>query len=259
MKRLGRCAGRDSWYADAASVETAWVSAACDRWSYGRIRAPAASSWRLVDGMDRTSMASRSSWTLRHRVVSIWCGGVACLGAATARADGLAVQIFGGPDDSGHNYSWTIENDYAAAIVRVEFPHYLADLFTPPNGWTPTITHPAWEGPAAGTCTAVANDVAHGIKRGGSGVFTMRIGPYSGMSGVRTDLGKVRVTFSDGVAVEIVAKVPVGESLLSRYVTLIGFGLIATMAMLIRSVRARRLRRLTAGRAAPAVSESASA
>ena len=46
------------------------------------------------------------------------------------------VTITGGAYKSGKQYVWTVTNEYGSAVVRVEFPHYMADLLTIPTGWT---------------------------------------------------------------------------------------------------------------------------
>jgi len=62
-------------------------------------------------------------------VIAIW------VGLAFART-APKVTITGRADKSGKQYVWTVTNEYCSAVVRVEFPHYMADLFTSPTGWT---------------------------------------------------------------------------------------------------------------------------
>ena len=55
--------------------------------------------------------------------------------ASPAAAQENLVVIEGEPDESGHNYQWTVTNQHDSPIVEIEFPHFRADLFTAPEGW----------------------------------------------------------------------------------------------------------------------------
>jgi hypothetical protein len=172
-------------------------------------------------------------------------GGITVVICLTQLADSNAVaqslvDISGGPDETGHRYTWTVRNNNDSPIVFVEFPHYGADLFTVPDGWTEEIVHPATEGPGKeGRCTAAARSAEHAIRTGGSATFSLRLGPYAGTWGVRHGEGDVIIRFADGTQTTARAPAPRMESTFSRYLPLIVVGLVL-LVLLVR--RSRRLR-----------------
>ncbi len=161
------------------------------------------------------------------------------LGILTAEGQTL-VTISGGPDETGHRYTWTVRNNKDSAIVFVAFPHYGADLFTAPEGWTREIVHPATEGPGKeGRCTAAARSAEHAIRPGGSATFSLRLGPYAGTWGVRHGEGDVVIRFADGTQTTARAPAPRMESTFSRYLPLIVVGLVLLVLLFRRSRRLR--------------------
>ena len=61
-------------------------------------------------------------------------GGV--IPGVAAANEGRRVTIVGGADATGHRYTWTVTNEDTSPIVYVEFPHYRANLFFSPHGWS---------------------------------------------------------------------------------------------------------------------------
>lgn len=171
-----------------------------------------------------------------------WALLIAMIAGSHAPAADPAVTITGGPDESAHNYAWTIQNDHNRPIVYVQFPHFRADLFNPPDGWTGAIIQPTGQASATGKCTAVVNDQSRGIHPGSSAVFAMRIGPYAGNYGARPGEGDVLIRFADGTETTVRAMVPSRESFLGRHLSLFAFCSIVIVALLVRAARKRRTR-----------------
>ena len=156
---------------------------------------------------------------------------------AAARAQDK-VTITGGSDETGHNYSWTVNNHHTTAIVTVVFPHYQADLFVPPSGWESENTHMVATGEATspGTCTAKVSNPADGIASGASATFTLRVGPR----GAKRGSGDVLVRFADGTETTVVTEVPTRELFLGRYLGLVGLGVMFGIFLLYRLLRSPR-------------------
>ena len=159
---------------------------------------------------------------------------------AASAAGQTLVTISGGPDDTGHHYTWTVRNDHDCPIVFVEFPHYAADLFTPPTGWDREIVHPATGGPSReGRCRATAPAPSDGIVPGTTATFSLRLGPYAGTWGVRLGQGDALIRFADGTEVVLSVPAPRMESALSRHLPLLVVGVVL---LVLASRGARRLR-----------------
>jgi hypothetical protein len=128
-----------------------------------------------------------------------------CLVASVVHADEpTKVEIEGEPDITGHNYEWRVTNRYKSPIVYLEFPHWHADIFTGPDGWstkdsTYLVNVDVPDLPGIGIAKA---DSTHSIRRGSSASFYMRVAP----KGADRGTGQVKVRFEDGT-VEFVPNV----------------------------------------------------
>lgn len=147
--------------------------------------------------------------------------------------------IEGEPDESGHNYQWTVTNQHTSSIVEIEFPHFRADLFTTPEGWRQETTFLVNIGVAEkeGVCKAIAPGPAGGIAPGQNSPFTMRVTAKGAKRGFAT----VTVLFADGTTalVNHVA-LPQREEVLSRFVGLLGLGGVVGVVILVRTLRGRK-------------------
>jgi hypothetical protein len=156
----------------------------------------------------------------------------------------LPVQVEGGPDASGHLYTWTVTNRGSSAITAVEFPAWNADLFQPPPGWSADLGDADRDGALKarpGWFLAFADTPYDGIVPGGSDTFSMRIRPR----GARRGAGTVIIHFADGTQVEVPGvMVPMAESLGDKYVSLVGLGAIFVIAVAIQAIRSRHKRKV---------------
>jgi hypothetical protein len=141
------------------------------------------------------------------------------------------VTITGGADQSGQNYAWTVTHDYDSPMVSVEFPHYMADLCTGPDGWTMRLTGFLGAKGRRGVCSAESTE---GLPRGVPLAFKLRVGPR----GTPRGEGDVVVRFSDGTEVKVRAQVPVKPSFVAGHLSLIGLGGVFLLLVLI-SLRRR--------------------
>lgn len=167
---------------------------------------------------------------------------LAALPVAAARAqDGPTLAtITGGRDQSGQNYQWTIRNLHTSPLVYMEFPHYFADLFVPPDGWdlgecTNLMRAGAREAP--GVCRASAT-AEKGIQPRLSAKVQMRLG-----RGGRDYHGKGTVTlrFADGKEARIAnVELPVAPSAMDRFIMPIGFAVVMALIILGRAISRRR-------------------
>ena len=173
-----------------------------------------------------------------------WClaGMVGLLTSAVAmgQATDALVTITGGADQTAHNYSWTVRNHDTSPIVYLEFPHYRADLFTTPAGWEQKgTTYLVNIGVAdkPGVCIARPVPPHPGIVRGASASFGMRVAQRRGLLGKNT----VTVRFADGKEVRVKdVELPVPPEETSKYVPLIGMGVLFVVFVAYRTIRNRR-------------------
>jgi hypothetical protein len=141
---------------------------------------------------------------------------------------------------SGQNYLWTVTNRHNSPIVYVQFPHYHADTFIVPPGWTMQCTNLASRQP--GTCTAIADSRQTGIARGRSTEFGMRL---ANLSGHHARPGDVTVGFADGTETTVAdVELPTPSSTPERLVALIGFVLVFGILVLVQLRRRRKARTL---------------
>ncbi len=150
------------------------------------------------------------------------------------------VEIIGGPDESGQNYSWTVHNrSPSLRIVRLQFPHFHAHRFDPPTGWKTESTNLRIAGSKdePGVCQAWAEQVIDGIPPGGSAVFTIGISREGTVRGT----GPMTVKFADGSR-EIVPNValPVAPSWIDQNLMLIGMLVLLGVAAAYQLRRRRR-------------------
>lgn len=149
------------------------------------------------------------------------------------------VTISGGSDPSAHNYAWTVTNRHTSPIVHVEFPHYHADTFFAPEGWSKQSTFLLGVGVAdkPGLCTATAKSPSDGIAPGRSAEFGMRIGG----EGAPRGSGTVQIRFADGSDTTVNnVELPERATAGTRYMPLIGLAAIFAIWIAIKARRSRR-------------------
>ncbi len=160
-------------------------------------------------------------------------------GVATSHADEPIVTIEGGMQDTD-DYSWEITNHGDKPIVYVEFPHFHADLFTPPRGWEIECTFLVNVGvpEKPGICTATATDPADGIQPGRTARFDMRIAKLETYRGE----GEAKLRFSDGTETIVGGvELPRGLTLAERSGPALGFAVVVLIMILV-GTRARKKR-----------------
>ena len=168
-----------------------------------------------------------------------------CLVLGTAFTPALAsdaplVEIIGGTDASGQNYTWTVTNRHRSPIISLAIPHYRAALFVAPPGWSADCTYLVNVGvedrPGVCTITPLASG-GSGLANGRSAEFRMQIAA----SGAGRGRGRVSVRFADGTSVEIDGvETPQPLAAMDRYAPVLGLGGIALLALLIGLFRNRR-------------------
>ena len=154
--------------------------------------------------------------------------------------------IEGGPDTSGHNYQFTVINNHLSPIVSLVFPHYRADMFTVPQGWsTEGTTNAMGKGSpnARGICKATAAPATGGILPGDRASFSIRVRPKGAWRGTDT----VTVTFADGTVAQVPGvPLPQPEPAAARSTRLIGFAALGLLFLIVIAVR-RKKRQSTGG------------
>ncbi|MGB9626872.1 MAG: hypothetical protein ACPMAQ_18625 [Phycisphaerae bacterium] len=187
--------------------------------------------WR--DGAYRRRGVRVFAWAWIAATAASAGGAGPVLAAGTDR-----VTITGGADDTAHNYAWTVTNRHVSPIVEVEFPHYHADTFMVPPGWTQRCTYLVNVGveDRPGVCTAAA-PAGDGIAHGESAEFGMRICA----AGANVGRGNVRVRFADGSeAVVAGVSLPEASPTSTKYMPLVGLAVIFVLVVVIRERRRHR-------------------
>ncbi len=149
--------------------------------------------------MDHQPSLRSAMWRRLCCATGLWL--LPAVAWAGADAGGL-VTIEGGPDNSGHNYEFTVLNNHDSPIAAVSFPHFRADLFMVPQGWsTEGTTNAMGTGniKLPGVCLATAPSASTGIQPGGQASFTIRVRPKGAWRGTST----VTVTFADGTVAQV--------------------------------------------------------
>ncbi len=172
-------------------------------------------------------------------LVAAWLPGFSGLAAA---AEEPPVVITGGADDVGHNYAWKVTNRYRSPIVRIEFPHYAADLFHTPAGWSQgtqaemNLVNVGWKD-EPGVCVATPAPPSPGLAPGVTAEFGMRIASRGAMKGT----GTIRVTFADGTSVQVAGvQLPEMPTRPSPYLGLVAMGAILLIFIVVRETRRRK-------------------
>ncbi len=164
---------------------------------------------------------------------------------------GRSVRIEGSTDAASQNYTWRVVNAGDATVMRISFPHYHADLFAAPPGWTTDCTYLVNVGvpDRAGVCAAQAPDAQRGIAPGGSAEFSMRIAA----SGASPGRGDVAVVFSDGITSTVGGVLlPREPSRSETFLPLASLGAVLAIVLVFRAIRQRRAAAGSASTAAPA-------
>ncbi len=160
--------------------------------------------------------------------------------ASAQAAEEPRVEISGGVDPSGQNYAWTVKNLSDTPIVSVTFPHYNADLFSPPTGWLREETHLRHVAtkPAPGIARAYVNESEHsGILPGASADFTMRINA-DGASKAR---GAVDIQFKDGGTLKVRnVELPTAPTFFGQHGTTIALAAAFGVFLLFQVLRRRK-------------------
>jgi len=151
------------------------------------------------------------------------------------------VRITGGADESGQNYAWTVENLYTSPVVGLEFPHFRADTFFAPAGWskegTTNLVH-GGERPRPGVCRASVSSPEQGLAPGQSATFGLRLA----RAGALRRPGTVTVRFADHTVVAVGGvELPTAEPFSERMGMALGLG--ALLAILVIAEVHRRRRR----------------
>jgi hypothetical protein len=165
------------------------------------------------------------------------------------------VVIEGGNPDGGPFYGWRVTNRYSSPIVRVEFPQYGADLFTPPPQWeTGTVkemnlVNVGWNYKKPGLCYAVPEPSNPGIPLGGSADFSMRVAPTVA---TLPSKGIVHVEFADGTTCDVAGvELPTQVQKENPLGMLLGIGALFVLGVIILEIRKRRTAK-TAANSPPA-------
>lgn len=177
----------------------------------------------------------------RACIVLLSIGAVLGGGPGTVRAaDTLKVKITGGADEVGHNYQWRVTNQSNSPIVRIEFPHYGADLFHAPPDWTQgtqkemNLVNVGWED-EPGVCFATMP--GPGLLPGATAEFGMRISSRGALKGE----GTVRIQFADGTWAKIPGvELPVMPTRTSPYLGVVAMGAMLLVFIIVRESRRRK-------------------
>ncbi len=162
------------------------------------------------------------------------------LTALGAAGQASPASIIGGADATGHHYSWTVTNRHSSPIVFIEFPHYQANLFLAPKGWSAeesTFLVNVGVPDRPGVCVARASSPAEGIAPGRSAEFKMQIAAPGASRGT----GEVRLRFADGSDATVPGvELPQPPPTRDTFVSLIGLGLIFGAWLMYQLIRNRR-------------------
>lgn len=171
--------------------------------------------------------------SLRVHVLCSWLvlatGGFsyASLAYASEVGDVALVEILGGADFSGHEYTWTVTNRHTSPLVYLALPGYRVGVVTVPEDWTFKRIAPglvATAGPGAGIAT------------GRNATFTMRVNPR----GTKRGHGEVIARFGDGkeyVIRDVEAAQP--ETSAETFMPLFGLAMMLVVVILVRRKRSR--------------------
>ena len=157
------------------------------------------------------------------------------LHACTATAE-PKVTVTGGADPTAHNYTWTITHKHSAKLISVEIPHYRADIFTAPEGWSTEIINRQSLDFKPGECIAQALDSSRGLSRGQSAVFAMRAA-----DSLRSE-GLILLHFADGTETSVSAEIPTKPSAAGQWAIPASMGSMFAIIIAVRAGRARRRR-----------------
>ena len=161
------------------------------------------------------------------------------LSSAAARAEEAPVTISGGVQEDGLKYEWVVTNRANSPVVRVEFPHYQARLFSAPPGWKSECTFlvNVKVPKKPGTCKAWVESPRDGIARGSTATFGASVTQLESRPG----RGVVKIVLADGTVLNIPnVEVPSPPSLVDRWGGLITFAVLGALLVLITVRRRRR-------------------
>lgn len=142
-------------------------------------------------------------------------------------------------ESNDREYVYRVTNLGDSRIVRVEIPHYTADLFQVPEGWEAETTNLRGRGGTSdsGICAARPKPPYTGLDRAAVVEFRMRVPDAAVWAGD----GEAKVQFADGTEITVAGvKVPQPPSTGSNLVMPIGFAVFFIIAIGIRELRRRR-------------------
>lgn len=161
---------------------------------------------------------------------------LACFASITTAQEPL-VTIEGGADQTGTMYQWTVTNHHTSPIVYVEFPHYRANIFFAPDGWsTNESTNLVGIGVTQqhGKCIAKINADEDGIVSNQQAIFSMKVWNDQ----VRRIKGTAYVKFYDQRVVSVKdVELPAPLALSDQYISLIGLGTIFLLWIVFQIVK----------------------
>ncbi len=166
---------------------------------------------------------------------TMWSVGVLVF-AQTAAAQ-PTITIEGGADASAHNYEWTISHDHSAPLIYVEIPHFRADTFTVPQGWTAEIENQNSLDLKPGKCIAKTPDP--GLPRGDTGVFFIRVNAAKALRGQAETIFR----FADGIEVVKLMELPVKPSSFEQWAPPVVLLSMFTVFLAAKAARNRKRRK----------------
>lgn len=144
--------------------------------------------------------------------------------------------VTGGPDASGHNYSWSITNNDPSPIVSVQIPHFEGDLCLAPPNWTGSMSPTPRAHAPDGACDYAATNDSTGITTGRAASFQLRVGP----KGAARGKGVISIAYADGRKELVPAQVPVRAPFGDQFVSLAALALIFVTFLTVRAFRRKR-------------------
>ncbi len=169
--------------------------------------------------------------------LAMTAGGVSCAPQTYATSEtGLPggaddfrlVEVSGGADFSGHEYTWKITNRHTSPLVYLAIPGHHVDVFTVPEDWT-------FKRIASGLVATAEPDA--GIATGRDATFKMRVEP----KGAKRGRGNITVRFADGTQYIVRdVEVPQPETNAETYMPLLGLAMMLLVVIMARRKRTRR-------------------
>ncbi len=164
---------------------------------------------------------------------------------ASAQSETPKVVITGGPDTTGQSYTWVVANQYDSPIVGVEIPHFGGGLFNGQEGWSADCTNLVGVGVdnEPGLCTGNADSPRYRVARPNTATFHLQLSARGAKQGV----GDVVVHFADGTNATVGGvMVPVRESLVQKFSSVLGLAIVGALVITIGGKRRRKAHKAAA-------------